>query len=180
MKRMSMFVVSFFLLSADMSSAQSMKPERGHTITELGDEVRHQVLMSQYYGVFDWLEAQILPDDSVVLRGEVVRGVTKTDVVARVRKLAGVTNVVDQIEVLPASLNDDQLRRLTYRAILNSDTSLFEYATHAVSPIHIIVKGGHVTLEGVVNGIMDKQLVNTAASAVPGVFDVKNDLTIEK
>ena len=136
--------------------------------------------MSPYYGVFDWLEAQVLPDDSVILRGEVVRGSVKTDAEARIRKLSGVTKVVDQVELLPASQNDEQIRRQTYRAISNSDTSLFEYATRAVSPVHIIVKDGHVTLEGVVNTAMDKQLIYTAASAVPGVFDVKNDLVIEK
>jgi len=188
MKRIGIFMMSCLFLLVTMSAAaqknqpqlQTTRPAPDRTTALLADEIRHQVLTLPYYGMFDWIEAQILPDGSVTLSGEVVRDSTKMDAESRVRKLEGVTKVVNQIELLPASQNDDQIRRETYRAIFKSDSSLFEYATRAASPLHIIVKDGHVALKGLVNTAMDKQLAYMAAAAVPGVFDVKNELTVEK
>jgi hyperosmotically inducible protein len=180
-----LLVFSMITLSATpQKNAQPVlrdgKSGHGHTLTVLADEVRHQLITLPYYGVFDWLEAQVLPDDSVILRGQVVVDSTKSDAEARVRKLEGVTKVVNQIEILPAMPNDQQIRHEVYRAIYKFDGPLFQYAERAVPPIHIIVKGGHVTLKGVVGNAMDKQLAFTAASGIPGVFDVQNELAVEK
>jgi len=145
----------------------------------IADEVRHQLVTLPYYGVFDWLEGEVLPDRTVTLRGAVVQPITKSDAEKRVKGLEGVTKVVNNIEVLPVSPLDDGIRRATYRAIYNFNSPLFQYAIRAVPPIHIIVKGGHVTLKGVVLNQMDKQLAETAARNVPDVFDVKNELAVE-
>ena len=150
-----------------------------HTRTLMIDEIRHQLVSLPYYGVFDWLEGRLMPDGTVVLNGAVVRGSTRSDAGKRVKSIEGVTKVVNNIEVLPASIMDDQIRRQTYRAIYKFDSPLFQYAVRAVPPIHIIVDHGHVTLKGMVLNTMDKQLAETYARQVPNTFDVKNELAVE-
>src|SRR5437870_4256886 len=124
----------------------------------MADEVRHQLVTLPYYGVFDWLEGEILPDRSVELRGEVVRPSTKTEAEERVKSIEAVNRVVNNIEVLPLSGFDDDIRRATYHSLYKFESPLFQYAIRAVPPIHIIVKNGHVTLKGVVLNEMDRQL----------------------
>jgi hyperosmotically inducible protein len=141
-------------------------------------EVRHELATLPYYGVFDWLEFVVQPDNTVVLRGQVVRPTTKSDAEARVKEIDGVSRVVNEIEVLPLSGVDDRLRIAVYRALYNWNSPLFRYATQAVPPIHIVVKNGHVTLKGVVDSKMDAQLAYMRARGVPGSFEVKNELQI--
>src|SRR5438045_7609159 len=61
--------------------------DRGRPTALIADEVRHQLVLLPYYNVFDWLEAEVLPDDTVVLRGQVTQPTTKSDAEARVRSL---------------------------------------------------------------------------------------------
>src|SRR5712672_3410880 len=140
--------------------------------------IRHELATLPYYGVFDWLEFEVRPDNTVVLRGQVVRPTTKSDAEARVKKIDGVAGVVNEIEVLPLSPSDDRLRLALYRTLYNWDSPLFRYATQSVPPIHIIVKNGRVTLKGVVDSKMDAQLAYMRARGVPGSFEVKNELQI--
>src|SRR5437870_2906754 len=164
---------------ASQKQLQGPGLHRGHTTALIADEVRHQLVTLPYYNVFDWLEAEVLPDDTVVLRGQVTRPTTKSDAEARVRSLESVAKVVNEIEVLPASPSDDQIRLAMYHAIFRYNSPLFQYSIRAVAPVHIIVKNGHVTLKGVVATDMDRQLAYMAANGVPGVFEVKNDLMVE-
>ena len=150
-----------------------------HLVT-LADEVRHQLVMLPYYSVFDWLEAKVGTNGDVVLSGEVVKPTTKSDAEARVKKLESVSRVDNKIEVLPLSPNDDQLRIALYRAIFKFDSPLFRYGTAALPSIHIIVNNGHVRLKGIVASSEDGQLAYMAANGVPGVFEVKNELQVEK
>jgi hyperosmotically inducible protein len=90
----------------------------------------------------------------------------------------GVDTVDNQLEVLPLSPNDDRIRMRVYRAIYHN-TALERYAIQAVPPIHIIVKNGNVTLEGVVATPLDKNLANIKARGVPGTFKVTNNLRVE-
>jgi osmotically-inducible protein OsmY len=90
-----------------------------------------------------------------------------------------VEKVVNQIEVLPASSMDDRLRVSLYRAIYG-DQTLERYAMPVVKPIRIIIKNGHVTLEGVVDSEFDKNLVNIRANGVAGAFSVTNNLRVVK
>ena len=115
----------------------------------------------------------------VILRGQVVRPTLKSDAEHVVSKIRGVEKVVNQIEVLPLSPNDDRIRRAVYRAIFNFNGPLFRYALGVVPSIHIIVKNGNVTLKGVVANQADSSLANIKANAVSGVFSVKNELTVE-
>jgi hyperosmotically inducible periplasmic protein len=143
-------------------------------------EIRHELVTLPYYDAFDWLEGEVRPDGTVVLRGEVVRPTTKTEAEARVKDIEGIERVVNEIEVLPVSPNDDRIRMAVYRAIFNWDSPLFRYAHRSVPPIHIIVKNGRVTLKGVVATEQESQLAYMKARSVPGVFDVKNELRVEK
>jgi hyperosmotically inducible protein len=129
--------------------------------------------------VFDWLEFQVMPDNTVVLRGQVVRPSTKSEAEARVKSIDGVSKVVNEIQVLPLSPQDDRLRLALYRTIYDWDSPLFRYATQAVPPIHIIVDHGRATLKGVVATKGDAQIAYMRARTVPGLFDVKNELQVE-
>jgi len=177
-------VVTGLLLCAVPISASAMGQaalvSRGHTSMLMTDEVRHQLVMIPNYGVFDWLEAEARPDNSVVLRGYVTRPSTKTEAENRLKRLESVGKVINEIEVLPVSPSDDAIRIATYRAMFNYDSPVFRYALMAIPPIHIIVNNGRVTLKGTVGSEMDQQLVYTAARQVPGVFEVKNELKIDK
>jgi hyperosmotically inducible periplasmic protein len=143
-------------------------------------EVRHELATLPYYGVYDWLEFQITPDNTVVLRGQVVRPSTKSEAEARVKDIDGVSKVVNEIEVLPLSPQDDRLRNALYRTIYGWNSPLFRYATQAVPPIHIIVEHGRATLKGIVANKADAQLAYLRARSVPGLFDVKNELQTER
>jgi len=143
---------------------------------KLYKEVRHQLVMLPWYSVFDNLAYQV-DGDKVTLFGQVTRPVLKSDAETAVKSIEGVASVVNNIEVLPLSPMDDQLRRALYRAIYG-DPGLSRYSIQAVPSIHIIVKNGSVTLEGVVDNETDKNLANLRANQVPNVFSVKNNLAV--
>jgi hyperosmotically inducible protein len=143
-------------------------------------EVRHELVTLPNYNVFDWLEGEVKPDDTVILRGEVVRPTLKSDAEQRVKSIESVSKVVNEIRVLPLSPMDDELRIAIYRAIFRGDSPLMIYGLRSVPPMHIIVENGRATLKGVVASEMDKQLAYTAARGVPGLFEVKNELSVEK
>jgi hyperosmotically inducible protein len=139
-------------------------------------EVRHQLVMLPYYSVFDNLAYKV-EGDTVTLEGQVVRPTLKSDAEGVVKNIEGVGRVVNNIEVLPLSPMDDQIRRAVYRTIFG-EPGLSRYAESAVPSIHIIVKNGTVTLEGVVDSEGDKNLVNIRVNGVPNVFAVKNNLVV--
>jgi hyperosmotically inducible protein len=141
-------------------------------------EVRHELVMLPYYGVFDNLAYKV-DGSAVTLMGQVTRPTLKSDAENVVKKIEGVEKVTNEIEVLPVSPGDDRIRRAVYRAIYG-DTVLNRYALQAVPPIHIIVKNGNVTLEGVVATEADKNVANIRANGVSGVFSVTNNLRVEK
>jgi hyperosmotically inducible protein len=141
-------------------------------------EVRHELVMLPFYGVFDNLSYKVDPDGTVTLLGQVSRPTLKSDAENAVKRIEGVERVVNNIEVLPTSMNDDQIRRAAYRAIYGNDV-LSQYQMRAVPPIHIIVKNGHITLEGVVSREMDKQIAGVQANTVHGAFSVTNNLVVE-
>src|SRR5437667_94916 len=171
MKRL-VAVALTLLSSVSLSSAQSSRgPER------LVKEVRHELVMLPYYNVFDNLAYKV-DGGTVTLMGQVTRPTLKSDAERVVKSIEGVERVVNNIEVLPLSPNDDRLRLALFRAIYG-DTALNRYGLQAVPPIHIIVNNGKVTLEGVVANEMDKNVANIRANGVPGVFSVKNNLRVE-
>ncbi|MBS1866524.1 MAG: BON domain-containing protein, partial [Acidobacteria bacterium] len=146
--------------------------------SKLIKEVRHELVMLPYYSVFDNLTYKV-EGDKVTLMGQVVRPTLKSDAAAVVKSIEGVSTVDNQIEVLPTSPNDDRIRRAVYRAVYGAST-LFQYSLANVPSIHLIVKNGHVTLEGVVNNEADKNMAGLKANGVPNVFSVTNNLIITK
>jgi len=140
--------------------------------------IRHELVTLPYYGVFDWLQFEVRPDNTVVLLGQVVRPTTKSDAEARVKDIDGVKRVINEIQVLPLSPQDDRLRLALYRTLYNWDSPLFRYATQSIPPIHIIVDHGRATLKGIVDSKADAQLAYMRARGVPGLFDVKNELVV--
>ena len=167
-------------LSALPVSAQSQLSKGSGVNTALIREVRHQLVMLPYYNVFDNLEFKVEGGSTVVLMGEVTRPTLKSDAETVVRRLEGVTKIVNDIKVLPVSPADDRIRIAEYRAIYSKEPLQMKYGVRAVPPIHIIVENGNVTLEGVVDSQADKDLAGIAANGVPGVFSVKNNLRIEQ
>jgi osmotically-inducible protein OsmY len=184
-KELRALFVSFLLVaniaaatgSAGVSSPQNKNQRSEEKYRErLAKEVRHQLVMLPWYSVFDNLAYQV-DGDKVILTGQVTRPTLKSDAGAAVKSIEGVASVVNNIEVLPVSPMDDQLRRALFRAIYG-EAGLQRYAIQAVPTIHIIVKNGNVTLEGVVDNEMDKNLANLRANEVPNVFSVKNNLVV--
>jgi hyperosmotically inducible protein len=143
----------------------------------LAQEVRHQLLNVPWYSVFDNLEFQV-SGGVVTLLGQTTNPTLKHDAVNAVNNIEGVTNVIDKIELLPVSPLDDGIRRAEYRAVYGAP-QLERYAMGSVPPIHIIVKGGHVTLVGWVGSQSDKDIAGIRAKSVPNVFSVDNNLHVE-
>ena len=165
------------------AGAQSDKDQRNKMGSGVSDqqritrEVRHELVMLPYYSVFDNLAYKV-DGNTVTLLGQVARPSLKSDAEGAIKHIEGVDKVVNNIETLPTSPMDDQIRRAEFRAIY-SDPTLSKYAWGAVPPIHIIVSGGHVTLEGVVDNDSDKNVAEIRAKGVPSVFSVNNNLRVE-
>jgi hyperosmotically inducible protein len=144
----------------------------------LARQVRHELVTLPYYNLFDNLAFRI-DGSTVTLLGQVVKPTLKSSAENVVKNIEGVTQVNNEIEVLPLSPNDDRIRKAEYRAIY-SQPALNQYALCAVPPIHIIVKNGHVTLEGAVANEGDKNIAGVQANSVPGVFSVTNNLRVDQ
>jgi osmotically-inducible protein OsmY len=149
-------------------------------VNPVAREVRHELLSDlPYYTVFDWIEFEVLPDNTVVLKGQVTAPPdTKSRAEAVVRDVPGVSRVVNEISILPVSPNDERLRRELYNAIYNFNSPLFRYGIGSRQAIHIIVDGGRATLKGVVENQADKDQAYIRARGVAGVFSVKNELIV--
>jgi hyperosmotically inducible protein len=163
---------------AQSTALPAERPRLGGTDANarISREVLHEMLMLPYYSVWDNLAYQV-NGNTVTLLGQVVNPSTKSDAEASVKKIEGVDKVVNNIEVLPPSPMDDQIRRAEFRAIYGFD-GLSKYAWGTVQGIHIVVKGGHVTLVGVVDNENDKNVAEIRAKSVSNVFSVDNQLQV--
>jgi hyperosmotically inducible periplasmic protein len=166
-------VLAVLLLGLAGNSMASI-PQKSGSLT---DSVRHQLLMLPYYDVFDVLAFTIDGSSTVTLTGQVTRPTLKADAETVVRGVTGVNHVINNIEVLPLSTFDNSIRLATYRAIF-CRSGFEKYAIRANAPIRIIVKNGNVTLEGVVDNTLDRQMAEMAARFVPNVFSVTDNLTV--
>ncbi len=146
--------------------------------SRIAREVRHQLVTLPYFGVFDDLGFTV-NGGTVTLVGEVTRPTLKSDAGNVVKKVEGVTEVINNIEVLPLSPNDDRVRIAAYRAIYGDQVLSMRYGFQALPSIHIIVKNGNIRLEGVVANEGDKNIAGIRANGVQGAFSVVNDLRIE-
>jgi len=165
-------VFAALMLSADERQVSERAAER------IQKEVRHELVMLPFVNVFDNLAFRV-DGYKVTLLGQVTNPTVKTDAEKAVKGIEGVEEVDNQIEVLPLSPNDDRLRRALFRAIYGYGP-LEKYSLGVIKPIRIIVKGGHVTLEGVVDSQADKDMAGLRANGVSGVFSVTNNLRVVK
>lgn len=166
-------LLALFCLGAAAQDNQKGSAQSQERITR---EVRHELLMLPYFGVFDYIAYKV-DGGTVTLLGQVVRPVLKSDAENVVKRIEGVERVDNQIETLPPSSMDDRLRIQLFHAIYGYP-SLEKYSLGVQKAIRIIVKNGHVTLEGVVDSQGDKDLVNIRAKGVPGTFSVDNNLQV--
>jgi hyperosmotically inducible protein len=187
MKRLQIAALSIALFSSCMFAVAQDAPSNADSearglgqagMQRLIKEVHHELVLLPYYGVFDNLAYKVDPNGTVTLMGQVTRPTLKSDAEGAVKHIEGVEQVVNQIEVLPLSPNDDQIRRAVYRALYGNE-ALSQYGLQAVPSIHIIVKNGNVTLVGAVASQMDKTVAGTQSNSVPGVFSVTNNLVVD-
>lgn len=178
MKKLALYVVLVVTVTS-LAAAQSDRQKLGGTpgAERITKEVRHELLLLPYYSVFDWLAYKV-DGNTVTLLGQVVRPTLKSDAENVVKRIEGVDKVVNNIEVLPVSPNDDRIRRAEFRSIY-SYPPFEKYDYGPVPPIHILVANGHVTLKGVVDNDSDKNAAEIRAKSVPGVFSVTNELQVE-
>ena len=171
-------VVLGLLLFTTLGSAQNAQRDQASpkSTDRIAREVRHELLMLPYLGVFDNLMYKV-DGGTVTLMGQVVRPSLKDDAARAVKNIEGVEKVDNQIEVLPPSTADDRIRIAVFEAIYRFP-SLQKYALVVQKPIRIIVKNGHVTLEGVVDNQTDKDTAGIRAKSVPGIFSVDNNLRV--
>ena len=178
MKLRSLLVTCVLLALASAGWARQASGAPAAATQRITKEVRHELLMLPYLDVFDYLAYKV-DGYNVTLVGQVTRPTLKSDAENVVKKIEGVEHVDNQIEVLPPSPNDDRLRLRLYRAIYDYGP-MQKYALGVQKPIRIIVKGGKVTLEGVVDNEGDKNIANIRANGVSGAFSVTNNLQVVK
>ena len=170
-------VVVTLLALATLGLTQDRDQPSAKAQERITKEVRHELLMLPYFGVFDNIAYKV-DGYTVTLLGQVVRPTLKSDAESVVKHIEGVEKVDNQIEVLPPSPMDDRLRVRLYRTIYGYP-SLEKYALGVQKPIRIIVKNGNVTLEGVVDNEGDKNIAGIRANGVSGIFSVTNNLRVE-
>jgi hyperosmotically inducible protein len=175
------FAIALTLIAfASLGIAQDQPAQRdqpsARSQERITKEVRHELLMLPYFGVFDNIAYKV-EGDTVTLLGQVVRPSLKSDAGNSVKHIEGVEKVDNQIEVLPNSPMDDRIRRRLFHSIYGFG-ALEKYALGVQKPIRIIVRNGHVTLEGVVDNEADKNLAGMRANGVSGIFSVTNNLQV--
>jgi len=163
------------LITAAFGQAHDQLSPKG--TDRIAKEVRHEILLLPYYGVFDILSYKVDPDGTVTLTGSVTRPTLKSDAENVIKKIEGVEKVDNQIEVLPPSPNDDRIRRSAFNQIYGY-SALNKYAWESVQSIHIIAKNGALTLEGQVDSEGDKNIAEIQAKGVSGAFSVTNNLRV--
>lgn len=176
-RNLGMASVVMLLVLALASMGMAQESERMQD--RIAKQVRKELVMLPFYSLFDNFKFSVSPAGEVTLLGEVSRPTLKTDAERVVERIEGVSKVTNQIEVLPLSPNDDRIRLATFNAIYGHPT-LRPLAIRAVPPIHIIVKNGDITLEGVVNTKLERQIAEMRARQVPGAFKVTNNLMVEQ
>jgi len=190
MKKQFLFFACIVCFLSVVCTGQAVAKDKDHKPTmqsgrdpaaarsRLEKEVRHELVMLPYFTVFDNLGYRV-NGNTVELTGQVTKPTLKSSAERVVKSIEGVESVINSIEVLPNSPNDDRLRVAVYRAVYGN-ASLQVYNQRYLAPIRIIVKNGNVTLEGVVGSEMDKNMANVQANSVSGVFSVTNNLEVDK
>ncbi len=177
MKARTLVLVVGMVSAFSFSVQNAMASERG--MERLDKQVKHELNMLPYVNVFDYLTFTVDANNDVTLSGEVTNPAVKSDAGNVVKRIEGVEHVNNQIQVLPVSPMDDGLRVQLFRTIYCYPV-LQKYGLGVNKSIRIIVNEGHVTLVGVVDNEMDRNLAGMRANGVPGIFSVDNQLRVVK
>lgn len=149
-----------------------------YTDADIAAKAVHEIRMYSRYTIWDNVVLRV-NDGALALVGQVSQPFKKQDLQRLMQQVPGVTSVTNELEVLPLSPNDDRLRLRVARAIYG-DTTLSRYAYQSQPPIHIIVKNGQVSLEGIVNNELEKNVAGIRASTAGLSFGpVQNNLRVE-
>jgi hyperosmotically inducible protein len=178
MKTRKLWAMAFAVILGGLTQAKTSTEISPRALERIQKEIRHELVMVPLLSVFDHL-AYKLNGSELTLFGQVTRPSLKSDAENAVKSIEGVERVDNQIEVLPVSLLDNTLRIRLYRAIYGFG-QLQKYALGVNQPIRIIVKNGHVTLEGVVDNTVDRDIAEIQARGVADAFSVKNHLQVAK
>lgn len=170
--------MTFMALMLTLAAMPAMANANGEVTDKTAKKIRKELVTLPFFSVFDNMAFK-MEDGVVTLYGQVTRPTLRKDAQRVVERVEGVDQVINKIEVLPLSNFDDRIRVAVFRAIYRQP-GLNRLALQAVPPIHIIVKNGNVTLEGVVANKTDSTLAYLAANGVSNVFSVKNNLQIER
>jgi hyperosmotically inducible protein len=144
---------------------------------QIFQDVSKQVLRYPQFTIFDSINAEVV-NGVVTLSGKVTMPYKRNDVERRVARVAGVTQVNNEITVLPVSQFDDELRYRIARAIYGN-SSFWHYAAMANPPIHIVVNRGRVTLSGVVQNNVERMLARSLATGF-NAFEITNALKTDE
>lgn len=166
------------ILTVSFSTAFS-QARSGLDQRQVETKIRKEINKLPYYDVFDLIQFQLSSDGTVTLTGLVNEGSTRSGAVNRVKRIAGVTNVVNNIELSSLSRFDDQLRRQTYYALARTGR-LGAYLQGVNPSMRILVDNGHITLGGFVGTRQDANMAYIAARSVSGAFTVTNKLIADK
>lgn len=176
------FIRTFLILAIAILGISSIEVSAQDDIfakQAIEKKISKEINMLPYYGVFDNVTFK-LEGSSVTLSGSVVRPTTKSSIKNIVEDIKGITNVINNIEVLPLSGFDNQIRVQTLRTFANRGGSLSRYIQEPNPSLRIIVANGNVSLEGYVSNRSDADLANILARSVFGVFNVQNNLIVDK
>ena len=165
--------LSLALLPAARAATEGYSADR-----VAAEQVRKQIVKLPFYSIFDHITFQ-LNDGVVTLDGSVYRPSLRKSAERVALKVEGVNSVVNNIEILPTSFHDDRIRLAVARSIFTNSV-LDRYGLQANPPIHVIVRNGDVTLEGVVNREMERNVAGILANGVAGVFSVTNNLRLDR
>ncbi len=158
---------------------QRPAPRTGLGLTLIERDLRHELATLSRYGVFDHLAFRLDENGVATLLGHVRSQGLRSEAERAAREVAGVREVQNRIEVLTPSASDDRLRVALFDAIYRS-SALERYAFQSMPPIHIVVQGGRVTLEGVVGSDLDRTMAAMRARDVAGVLGVTNNLVVQQ
>jgi hyperosmotically inducible periplasmic protein len=174
-----MNIALLFLAAALALPSETRGQAKDSRTRQIETEVQHELLKLPYYTLFDFLAFRVEPGGTVRLLGQVVRPTLKSDAEQRLKGIPGIEQVINDIEILPTSPGDDRIRVAIARNIYRTET-LERYGFQSQPSIRIIVKNGRVTLEGVVDSEPDKAVAGLKAREVGGVFEVTNNLTVDR
>lgn len=170
-------VLTLAILTFSVSGVNAQNYSSNGSARAVEQKIFKQINKLPYYGVFDHI-AFSYNGGTVTLYGKVANAMNKKAAERSIRDVAGVTNVVNNIEILPLGSFDNSIRRQALREFAN--TGLYRYFWEPNPSVRIIVDRGHVALEGYVANRGDANLMNILANGIPGVFSVKNNLIVER